>query len=72
MSYRVPVLQVVYNLTLNSVVLTRNYNRVNNMRVIRVSTPLYAHICTQLSIRVPTLTSSLGPIYLSEECMPEE
>ena len=53
------------------VVLTRNYNRVNNMRAIRVSTPLYAHTCTQLSVRVPRLTSSLGPIYLSEECMPE-
>ena len=37
----------------------RNYNRVNNTRAIRVSTPLYAHTCTRLSIRVPTLTLSL-------------
>ena len=51
--------------------ITRNYNRVNNMRAIRVSTPLYTLTCTQLSIRVPALTSSLGPIYLSEECMTE-
>ena len=59
------------NWTLNLGVLTRSYNRVNNMRAIRVLTPLYAHTCTQLSIRVSTLTSSLGPIYLPEEGMPE-
>ena len=55
------------NWTLNLGVLIRNYNRVNNMRAIRVLTPLYAHSCTQLNIRVSTLTSSLGPIYLPEE-----
>ena len=46
----------VLNWTLNLVVLPRNYNRVNNMRAIRVSTPLYTHTCTQLSIRLLTLT----------------